>query len=164
MKKILTLIIACTLGIAAMAQEKSDWKKPAEMYIYGFASSLSDSTAYATAVLPLEGCSIKKGNGFLYARNEYSYQLRDYLEQMGFKNPVVAVCFNKNKQKLEKKFMKMMSKNIKSGILLKHLSKEEFNFVGVEYVAPEYVSDETAPVVEKKSKKTAKGKKAKKQK
>lgn len=161
MKKIIILILTCAMCIMASAQDKNEWKTPKDMYIFGFATSFTDTTAYVTAVMHVENTSIKKKNGFLYARNEYSYQLRDYVEQMGFKNPVVVVCFNQDKKKLEKKFMKMMAKNIKSGTLLKHLSAEQFKFVGVEYVAPEYSYDEEAKpaVADKKVKKKSKKKK-----
>ncbi len=49
-------------------------------YIFGFASSFNDSTVYFTDVQKVDSAYFTRKNKFLVSRENYSYQLRDYLE------------------------------------------------------------------------------------
>lgn len=149
---VLVLVIAA-VSLNAFAQQNKKYVKATEMYLYGMGYSLSDSVAYFTEVLAVDGSWYEKKTGFLYARNEYSAQLRTCLEGRDVKLPFTVISFNKKRPKLEKDYLKMAEKLLKEGYVIKHIPGSEFRFDGVEYVAPEEEQVEQKPVKQKKAKK-----------
>ena len=51
--------------------------KKTRVYVYGFAASFNDSIVYFTDIQTLDSATIASKSGFLYGRDNYSYQLRD---------------------------------------------------------------------------------------
>ena len=72
----LALAGICSLAISAKNEAKT-------AYIFGFASSFNDSTVYFTSVQQVDSAYFTGKSKFLVGRDNYSYQLRDYLEQAG---------------------------------------------------------------------------------
>ena len=73
-------------------------------YAFGFAASFNDSTVYFTDIQVLDSAWLNEKNDFLVSRDNYSYQLRDYLaseQQMPRRTCIVYA--GKNKKKVEKK-------------------------------------------------------------
>lgn len=133
---ILTLLALLIGATGAFAQKKKIVKVP-EMYMYGVGYMLSDSTVYLTEIMPVKDAYEQKANKFLYARNEYSYEFRDYLQKTDVKDPMVAVAFNKKRAKLEKKFLKLKKKLSKDNVLIKYVPATEFSFHAIEYAEAE---------------------------
>lgn len=80
------------------------------VYMFGFASSFNDSTVYITSVQQVDSAYITGKAKFLVSRENYSYQLRDYLEQQGAGHRTCAVFYALNQKKAEKKWGKLFDK------------------------------------------------------
>lgn len=136
MKKILFIItvLICVGSLKASAQKM---EKMPEAYLFSMATSLTDSVAYVSEVIALDNAWHDKTNGFLYSRDEYSTQFRNYVEKQGVSHPMAATTFNVKREKAEKKLLKMKSKLQKKGYLIKVVSRTDFAYKAVEYAAPE---------------------------
>lgn len=125
--------------------------EPKTAYIFGFASSFNDSTVYITSVQQLDSAYIQGKGKFLVSRENYSYQFRDYLEQLGAGYRTCSVFFDTDQKKAEKKWNKLYnrytakpkSKKVKNGqqkddaptpYQVKQVSNGEFRF---QAIAPE---------------------------
>ena len=72
------LVAMILLAVGATASAKLVQTK---VYMFGMAASFNDSTAYFTDVQEVDAWINDKGK-FLYSRENYSYQLRDYLASL----------------------------------------------------------------------------------
>lgn len=119
------------LTLATTAQAKLVQTK---VYIFGMAASFNDSTSYITDVQEVDAWINDKGN-FLYSRESYSYQLRDFLQSQGFVNPTCITCFALSRKKAEKKYATLLKKNAAKGDAnLRYLNAKDFKYAAV---APE---------------------------
>ena len=133
MKQLKKYFIAATflLTLATTAQAKLVQTK---VYIFGMAASFNDSTSYITDVQEVDAWINDKGN-FLYSRENYSYQLRDFLQSQGFVNPTCITCFALSRKKAEKKYATLLKKNAAKGDAnLRYLNAKDFKYAAV---APE---------------------------
>ena len=87
------LLTLATTASAKLVQTK--------VYLFGMAASFNDSTAYLTDVQEIDAWINDKGK-FLYSRENYSYQLRDFLQSQGFANATCITCFALSRKKAEK--------------------------------------------------------------
>ena len=166
--------VAASLLISLTGQAKNEMKK---VYIYGIATSFNDSTVYLTDIQELDSAWLSNKGFFLVSRENYSYQLRDFVQGQGWEaHPTCSVNFSTNLKKAEKEWAKIHDRyvignrkkkkndakheNERPPYLVKNISKEQFKFETVApYTEAEVVNDEPS---KKESKK--KGKKAKKNK
>ena len=119
------------LTLATTAQAKLVQTK---VYIFGMAASFNDSISYITDVQEVDAWINDKGN-FLYSRENYSYQLRDFLQSQGFVNPTCITCFALSRKKAEKKYATLLKKNAAKGDAnLRYLNAKDFKYAAV---APE---------------------------
>lgn len=155
---------AAALLFSFSSQAKNEVRKA---YIFGFASSFNDSTVYFTDIQEVDSAWFTSKNNFLISRENYSYQLRDYLNSIGESQQTCMVEYNFDPKKLEKIWNKLYARyahnqkkknNQKQTSQLppykiKNLKKEQFTF---QEVAPteEYV--EETPKLTKAEKKEAK--------
>jgi hypothetical protein len=101
----LLAIAACmVMGLTANAK-----KMPVpKMYMFGMAASFTDTIVHFTSIQQIDSAWIDTKNDFLLSRNEYSYQLRDYLAQkQEMPQRTCIVVYGKNLKKLEKKYAKI---------------------------------------------------------
>lgn len=120
------------LGVNTSVEAKKT--KVPKMYIFGMAASFNDTIVHFTNVQELDSAWIDNKNNFLLTRELYSYQLRDFLansKQMPRRTCIVVA--NKNRKKLEKKFLKMKkiytkSKDNKQHYDVRFLDDKEFRF------------------------------------
>ena len=106
--------------------------KPQTVYMYGFASSFNDSTVYFTEIIRVDSAYIDSKTKFLYGRNNYSYQLRDYLAKNGFDNATCITSFALNRKKAEKKYLSMRKRYLEGGhYTIKYLKNEDFVFLPI---------------------------------
>jgi hypothetical protein len=89
-----SIALACFSSLSASA--KNDAKTA---YIFGFASSFNDSTVYFTDVQKVDSAYFTRKSKFLVSRENYSYQLRDYLEQQGAGKRTCVVMFETDQKK-----------------------------------------------------------------
>jgi len=101
-------MMAVMLGVSMTAEAKKTMVP--KMYMFGIAASFNDSIVYFTNVQEVSNAWIESKNNFLLDRQVYSNQLREYLtnkQQMPHRTCIVY--YNKNRAKLEKKFVKVRS-------------------------------------------------------
>ena len=124
-------------------------------YICGFATSFNDSTVYFTEIQPMEGTWVDGKTGFLYSRDNYSYQLREALKTLGLPNPTCVTVYGKTRKEVEKKYFAMKKRYTANGRYnVKYLTAHDFSFEPIEPDDSEKVSAYT-----KKAKKEKKAKK-----
>lgn len=120
------MLALATTASAKMVQTK--------VYLFGMAASFNDSTAYFTDVQEIDGWINDKGD-FLYSRENYSYQLRDYLQSQGFTSATCITCFALSRKKAEKKYATLLKKSAARGDAnLRYIKGDEFKY---EPIAPE---------------------------
>ena len=125
-KLILTLVVALTALTASAVN------KPEKVYMYGFAASFNDSTVYFTSLQEIDSVYIDSKTKFLYSRDNYSYQLRDYLSAHGAENYTCTTVFALNRKAAEKKYAKLRKRYTQGGkYTVKDLSQTDFFFVPI---------------------------------
>ena len=137
-----------------MSQAKS---KVVKTYAFGFAASFKDSIIHFTDIQELDS-SWLNDKGFLLSRENYSYQLRDYLTDQGLEHRTCIISYSSKLKKTRKKFTKMMnkySKNEKYDIRL--IKENDFRFKCVEPSEAE-LDEKNTKTIKKKDKKERKKK------
>ena len=155
LKKYLLTALACLLLTGSMSAAE----KTKKVYIYGVAISFNDSTVYITDIQTLDSAAVTTKAKFLYGRDSYSYQLRDYLKAQGFSTPSCATTFALKQKDIEKKFIATKKRYAGGKFTVKHVTPGEFKYTVIE--ADE---DETATMTKaerKAAKKKAKAEAAK---
>ena len=145
-------------GVQEEVTAKPSSVKQMPVYMFGFAASFADSTAYMTDLQAVDAFLLS--NGFLADRSLYSLQFNNYLvAKLRCENMTCAVFFNKSKSKMEKKFQKVRKKYRENeAVVLKPVGVDEFKFQTEEYVEPSPTEDQPK-VTANQEKKTKKSKK-----
>lgn len=142
LSKIGLTAIAATLLISLAAQAKNEVRKA---YVFGFASSFNDSTVYITDIQEVDSAWFTSKHHFLISRENYSYQLRDYLGGIGEQHRTCMVGYNTDPKKLEKEWNKLYNryahnqkkknnqkqKSELPPFQIKKLTREQFQFQSV---------------------------------
>lgn len=103
-----------------------------EMYIFGFSASFKDSVVYFTDINKIDSAWIDSKTGFLLGRDNYAYQLKNYLTQdKNNPNRTCIVIFDTKKKKIEKKYSKLRAiynNRNKSTYDVKYINASDFKF------------------------------------
>ncbi|MBM6992747.1 MAG: hypothetical protein I3J02_05705 [Prevotella sp.] len=119
------VMMLATLSISAANRQQT-------VYMYGFAASFNDSTVYFTDIQQIDSAYVDSKTKFLYSRSNYSYQLRDYLTALGFKNPTCITSFALNRKDAEKKYLALRKKYISGGHYnIKYLKETDFRYAPI---------------------------------
>lgn len=119
------LLLMVTFFTGANAKNKCVPK----LYAFGFAASFNDSIAHFTNIQELDSAWINDKNKFLIGREDYSYQLRNYLEGQGMPHRTCVICYDLKQKKAQKKFNKMRDKYVKQGSTdIRIITNDEFTF------------------------------------
>lgn len=170
--KLRTLVLvsfAAALLFSISVQAKNEMRKA---YMFGFAHSFNDSIVYFTDIQEVDSAWFTSKKHFLVSRENYSYQLRDFLTSIGQNNRTCIVEYDFDRKKIEKKWNKLNTryssstktrlkqekkhKEVKPPFQIKNLVNEEFTFKPVTPTEEEYTEE---PVKKEKKAKKAKGKK-----
>jgi hypothetical protein len=103
-----SLLAACLLTVFFTGNTSAKRVVVPKMYMFGFAASFSDTIVYFTDIQAVDSAWIDKKSGFLQSRDIYSSQLHSFLsrtKQMPHRTCVVF--YDKKREKLEKKFVKI---------------------------------------------------------
>lgn len=95
--------------------------------MFGVCFSAIDSTVYFTDIKQVPNTSVERGSGFLYSRNNYSYQLQQYFKSTSGSNYTAVTCYNQKRAKLEKKFAKMRQKYQKKHFVVNYVHDFAYN-------------------------------------
>ena len=126
-----TLLVALYVISAFCANAKN---KQTTLYMYGVAASFNDSTIYFTDVQQVDSAWIETSNNFLISRDNYSYQLRDFLANHGEPNRTCIVSFATTAKKAQKKYQKTLNKYLnakKENFDVRYLKREDFAFKSI---------------------------------
>ena len=124
-------IILSALLLAAMAIDAKPLKTNS-LYMFGFSASFKDSVVYVTDIQQVEGAWIDHKTKFLLGRDQYSIQLKEYLEQsLQQQGRICMVIFATKKKEAEKKYLKLMKKYTK-GYDVRYLNAPEFKFMAID--------------------------------
>lgn len=119
------MVAATTLGAGAAEKMKT-------VYMYGFAASFNDSTVYFTEVQQMDSAFVDTKTNFLYSRNNYSYQLRDYLAGQGFANATCVTSYALTRKEAEKKYLALRKRYLEGGrYTIKYLKAADFSFLPI---------------------------------
>lgn len=115
------------LTVCSAFSLKGSKNKP--VYIVGVSASFTDSLVYFTEIQLLDSVHVDK-NKMLPERAQYSYQLKNYLEnEEGLTNRTCFVYFSNNKNKLQKTVTKMKTKYQKGKtMLMRQVNPNAFQF------------------------------------
>ena len=157
-----------SLLLAVGGAEAKKSSQVEKIYIFGMAASFTDTIVHFTPIQEIDSAWIDK-KIFLMGREEYSYQLRDYLaKQLLMTQRTCIVVFDKNRKKLEKKYARMLNlytTTPKKGRSydVRHIGQQDFRFHAVnmssiveERREAEQEQKEAAKTPKKKKKKAAK--------
>ncbi len=107
-------------------------KKQQPVYLMGFAASFNDSIVYLTDIQLMDSAYIEPKNKFLYARDSYSFQLKEYLEKNGIKNPTCVTLFANSQKAIEKKYLKLNKRYTKGNhYQVNYLNQSQFRFSSI---------------------------------
>ncbi len=123
-----------SLGLMLTISVANAIEKPTKVYAYGFSASFNDSTVYFTDIMEIDSAWTNSKTNFLYGRDSYSYQLKNYLQGQGVDSPTCIVSFDKSRKKAEKKFLKLQQKYTdkkKGNYIVKHIAANDFTFEAV---------------------------------
>lgn len=127
--------------------------KCTKLYMYGFAASFNDSTVYFTDIQEMDSVWTNTKTGFLYSRDNYSYQLRDHLKKAGVPHPTCITVYAKTRKELEKKYVALKKRyTTKGNYDVKYIASNEFEFYPI--TPSEDEIKEVAPAKKKKEKKS----------
>jgi len=109
MKQLRYLTLAVLLSVSAFATvATAKTVVVPKMYMFGFAASFNDSIVHFTEIQAVDSVWIDAKTKFMAGRENYSYQLRDYLsEKAQMPHRTCVVFYNQDRQKLEKEYLKM---------------------------------------------------------
>lgn len=164
--RIIYFLLFLTLSFSVSAKRKSGGIQ--KVYVFGFASSFTDSLAFMTDVQTLDSAYVMN-NGFLADRALYSLQFYGHVnEKRGVENPTSTIFFDVKPQKLAKKYEKVKRMYQKDpNVRLVIVDREEFGFTCEEYaeeLVVETSEEEAAAAAEGGQPASDEGKKDKKKK
>ncbi len=167
--KMIYKAVLCLFLVVAMCSLPAGAKvKKTPIYIFGYAASYVDSLAYLTDIQRIDTAYIETKGGFLQGRNQYSNQLKQYVEEIsGKKNISSAVFFSEKKKQLEKTMQKVQNLCRKDTVLrYAVLPPSAFRFHGEQWIdleikhdgVPVNAGEESEKATTKKSSKSKRAK------
>ena len=101
-------------------------------YICGFATSFNDSKVYFTDIQYMDSTYTDSKTGFLYSRDNYSYQLRGHMQKNGVAHPTCITFFSKKRKDVEKKYAALKKRYATKGRYdVKYLLASDFTFTPI---------------------------------
>jgi hypothetical protein len=129
-KLICALAFILFFSVTSLAKSKCVPK----VYAFGFAASFNDSTVYFTDIQELDSVYMESKTNFIEGRNNYSYQLRDYLAAHGNEHRTCIFMYNIKRSELEKRFVKMKKKyRQKARFDIKYITLSDFSFKRIDH-------------------------------
>ena len=115
--RVLVLVVLMLLVVTPLSARN---KKSVTIYAFAYGMCFNDSVTYLSSVATLNNAEVDNKTNFLTNRSTYSSLFKTYLDSKDGKAHTTAVLFNKNRDKLEKTYLKIkrnVQKN-KSGKLV----------------------------------------------
>ena len=110
MKLLKYMLLALLMTAQHTAAEARSIQVP-HVYLFGFSASFKDSVIYITDIQDARQAWIDSKTKFLLGRDNYSYQLKDYLSAtLGQPDRICMVFYATTKRKIEKQYQKLKRK------------------------------------------------------
>ena len=154
--RIIKCLIATAMLLGVVIQVSAKDKEVSKVYMFGFAASFNDSTIYITDIQEIKWAYVAERTKFLVHRDEYSYQLRNYLQGQGNAFPTCITSYAYDRKTIEKKFAKIKKRYIdknKGRYIIVNISKEQFTYQPVSSDEVVNVDESEQTVQQSKSKK-----------
>ncbi len=129
------LLIVTALLVGCVINGNAKGYRPAKIFMFGFASSFNDSIVYLTDIQTVNAYLVNNRTKFLANREDYSYQLRNYLQSNGLEAyPTCITMFAENEKDATKKYLKLKERYEKSKkkYSIKSLKDSQFKYTPVE--------------------------------
>ena len=129
------LLIVTALLVGCVINGNAKGYRPAKIYMFGFAASFNDSTVYLTDIQTVNAYLVNNRTKFLANREDYSYQLRNYLQSNGLEAyPTCITMFAENEKDATKKYLKLKERYEKSKkkYSIKSLKDSQFKYTPVD--------------------------------
>ena len=129
------LLIVTALLVGCVINGNAKGYRPAKIYMFGFAASFNDSTVYLTDIQTVNAYLVNNRTKFLANREDYSDQLRNYLQSNGLEAyPTCITMFAENEKDATKKYLKLKERYEKSKkkYSIKSLKDSQFKYTPVE--------------------------------
>ena len=129
------LLIVTALLVGCVINGNAKGYRPAKIYMFGFAASFNDSTVYLTDIQTVNAYLVNNRTKFLANREDYSYQLRNYLQSNGLEAyPTCITMLAENEKDATKKYLKLKERYEKSKkkYSIKSLKDSQFKYTPVE--------------------------------
>lgn len=131
--------VAAVAAVLASATVTAKNKRVPKVYAFGFAASFNDSTVYITDIQEIDIVWINDKTKFVLERENYSGQLRTYLNENGKEHRTCIMSYAFKKKDIEKKFHKLRDKYVKTGNFnIENISGSDFHF---QSIVPQVVDD-----------------------
>ena len=129
------LLIVTALLVGCVINGNAKGYRPAKIYMFGFAASFNDSTVYLTDIQTVNAYLVNNRTKFLANREDYSYQLRNYLQSNGLEAyPTCITMFAENEKDATKKYLKLKERyeKLKKKYSIRSLKDSQFKYTPVE--------------------------------
>lgn len=129
------LLIVTALLVGCVINGNAKGYRPAKIYMFGFAASFNDSIVYLTDIQTVNAYLVNNRTKFLANREDYSYQLRNYLQSNGLEAyPTCITMFAENEKDATRKYLKLKERYEKSKkkYSIKSLKDSQFKYTPVE--------------------------------
>ena len=129
--KLRQVLIIAVLLLGWVNSSNAKGYKPTKVYMFGFAASFNDSTVYMTNIQKVDAYLVNDRTKFLANREDYSYQLRYYLQNNGLVSyPTCVTMYAENENKAMKQFTALKNKyeKGKKKHIVKSISDAEFSY------------------------------------
>lgn len=154
------IMAAAALAALAATGASAKGTMVPKVYMYGFAASFNDSTAYFTDVVEVDSAWMDTKTDFLLGRDSYAQQLKSYLSQtLGQPNRTCIVMFSTKRSKLEEDYTKMRklyTEKANNQYDVRNIASTDFTFAPVSMSEAE-TEEEQAEKPEKEDKKPRPG-------
>lgn len=140
--KIFRILLGVMLFMSSFAVNEisAKGKVVPDVYIFGFSASFQDSIVFVTEIQKLDSAWIDTKTKFLMSRENYSYQLKNYLSKT-YQMPhrTCIVMFATKKKDIEKKYAQLMNKyvankkNIKYDVRVLEPKNFKFEYIDMSY-------------------------------
>ena len=117
------VLLLTTLQLAYAAKGK----RAKTIYVFGVATSFNDSTAYVTVIQQLDSVTTVGKTDILANKQEYSYQLREFMDGKGVQHATCVTVNAKSRKEAEKSLNSMKQRLAdKNKLIVKQIPAEEF--------------------------------------
>jgi len=126
--KFVKIVLPAIVMLCMLSSFSFSKKANQAVYAFGISASFTDSVVYYTEIQELDSVKLTQ-EGFLPKREQYSYQLKSYLENKGETNRTCMIYFSDSKKKITKEFEKLSDKYKKNkSVSLQKIEKKDFQF------------------------------------